>query len=1031
MAQVGSTIVAGGTFTSATPHGSSTAVTNTGIVAFDQSTGALNTGFAPSLNGQVTALLPGPTAGTVYVGGQFNTVNGVKSKGITLLNLSNGSIVAGFKPPALDGIVYGIRMSGGHLFLTGSFTLAGGATRDGLMTLNPATGALDSYLTVALTGHHNYNGSGASGGVGGRAMDISPDGKRAIVVGNFKNADGNVHDQIVMLDLGPTSAVVDPNWNTNEFSAACASGAFDSYVEDVSFSPDGSYFAIAATGGGGFAQNTDGSRALCDTASRWSTTDTGTDVLPTWVDYTGNDSFWSVAVTGTAVYLGGHQRWLNNPNGSDQAQAGAVPRPGLVALEPASGLPLTWNPGRNPRGGGAFSLLATAQGLYVGSDTNYIGNNLYRRDEIAFFPLSGGYTPASTTTAALPANVYEAGQLPDASNTNDLYRVDAGGPALAAIDNGPDWMADSNDSDPGAAFRNHQSNTAGYSPVANVDNTVPASTPSAIFNTERWSPTDSPPMTWDFPVAAGTQVEVRLYFANRYSGTSQPGQRVFDVSLNGTTVLAHYDIVASVGDQTGTMQAFDITVPGSGTYSGDVNLTFTHETENPLINGIEIVKTGSSAVPPGSDSEDDLAYRSVSGSTVAGSTIGSLTTVSGTGISWGSTRGAFMVGSTIFYGDTSGKFWQASFDGKTVGTPAEIDPYDDPAWDNVSTGSGQTYQGVKTGYYSELPNVTGAFYSDGRLYYSQLGQNTLYWRYFTPDSGIVGGQEFTVPGNFPAVAGMFLSGGKLYYASRSDGSLHAMSFSDGGTNGTNPSFDTSTDTMVSGPATDGNDWESRSLFAFGTPGKGAAPISFAAAADSHTNSGTSISVTTPQAVQAGDTELLYVTTSNATANAISTPAGWTQVTTQNSLPLQAAVFEKTATASDAGSAVTTSVSSAGPISAQLADYANVGGSSPVTTGAADANTASHTAPSVPVTAAGSWVVSFWSDKSSSTTVWTLPGTVTQRDQSIGTGGGHVAAALADSGGTVASGTYPAQTATVGAIASGKGAMISLVLTPGS
>jgi len=1111
IAQVGSWIVAGGTFTSATPHGSSTAVSNHGIVAFDQSTGALDTGFAPTLDGPVASVIPGPTPGTVYVGGQFGTVNGVKSKGITLLNLSDGSIVSGFKPPALNGIVESMRLSGGRLYIAGTFTLTNSVTHDGLATLNPTTGTLDPFMNIQLTGHHNYNGSGANGPVGGRAMDISPDGTRAVVLGDFKNANGALHDQIVMIDLNGSSATIDPNWNTNEFSAACASGAFDTYVEDVSFSPDGSYFAIATTGGGGISQNTDGSRSLCDSVTRWSTTDTGTDVLPTWVDYTGNDTFWSVAVTGTAIYLGGHQRWVNNPNGSDSAAAGAIPRPGLAAVDPASGMPLTWNPGRNPRGAGAYALLATPQGVYVGSDTNYIGNFQYRHDEIAFFPLVGGYTPASTTTASLPANVYEAGQLPTSNNTNVLHRVDAGGPALSATDNGPDWMADQSDSDPGAAYRNHQSNAAGYSQVSQVDNTVPSSTPSAIFNTERWSPTDNPPMTWDFPVPSGTQVEVRLYFANRYSGTSQPGQRVFDVNLNGTQVLAHYDIVASVGDQTGTMQAFDITVPSTGAYASDVDLVFQHEVENPLINGIEIVKTGSSANPPGTDTVDSLAYRAMSGTK-----IGPLTTVPTTGTTWGSTRGAFMVGSSIFYGDTSGNFWKASFDGKTVGTPVAIDPYDDPTWDNVQTGSGQTYQGAKTGYYSELPNVTGAFYSDGRLYYSMLGQTNLFWRYFSPDSGAVGGQEFTAGGggNFSNVSGMFRSGSTLYYANRSDGTLHSLSFTDGGTNGTNPSVDPTSDITVSGPAIDGNDWRSRGLFAYGSPtfpdqpptaqatascsgltcsfdgtgssdpdgtvasyawdfgdgttGTGATPthgyatagtytytltvtdnqgvasapvqgtvtvtgpvnsISFTASAHNYVSSGTSASVTTPVAVSAGDTELLYVTTSNSTANAISTPAGWTLVTTQNSLPLQVAVFEKTASSADAGSPVSASVASAGPVAIQLVDYSHVGSSALVTAGASDASTVSHTAPAVTVAHGGSWVVSFWSDKSSSTTTWTLPSGVTQRDQTIGMGGGHVTAAIADSNTGVASGTYPAQTATVGTTASGKGAMISLVLSP--
>jgi len=1028
MAQAGSWIVAGGSFTSATQHGLSTAVPNTGVVAFDQVTGALDTGFAPVLNGQVDAVLPGPAAGTVYVSGAFTTVNGVKSRGITLLNLSNGSIVSGFTPPVLNGIVEAMRSSGGRLYITGTFTTAGSVTHDGLATLNAATGALDPFMDVQLTGHHSYNGTGADGPVGGRAMDISPDGTRAIVVGDFKDANGTVHDQIVMLDLTGSSAVVDPNWNTDAFSGACDSAAFDTYVEDVDFSPDGSYFAIAATGGGGISDNTDGTRSLCDSASRWSTTDTGTDVQPTWVDYTGNDSFWSVAVTGTAIYVGGHERWVNNPNGSDHAAAGATARPGMAALDPASGLPLAWNPGRNPRGAGAYALLATSSGLYVGSDTNYIGDFKYKRDEIAFFPLAGGYTPASTATTSLPANVYEAGQPADSSNTNVLYRVDAGGPAIAATDNGPNWISDQSNTDPGAAYRNDQSNTASYGPVSSVDATVPASTPSAIFNTERWSPTDSPPMTWNFPVADGTQVEVRLYFANRWPGTSQPGQRVFDVYLNGTEVLAHYDIVASAGDQTGTMQAFDITVPASGSYAGDVNIVFDHEVENPLIDGIEIVRDGSSVITTGGEPEDSLAYRQVSGTMIGGlTTIGALTTVPATGIAWGSTRGAFMVGSTIFYGDSSENFWKASFDGTTVGTPVAIDPYDDPAWDNVQTGSGQTYQGVKSGYYAELPDVTGAFYSDGRLYYSLLGQASLSWRYFSPDSGVVGGQEFSATGgNFANIAGMFLSGGTLYYANGADGTLHSVSFSNGGTNGLDPSVNTATDTTVSGPAIDGNDWRSRGLFAAAAAGP---PISYTASAGGYVKSGTSASVTTPGAVSAGDHELLYVTTTSSAANAIMTPAGWTAVATQDSAPLQAEVFEKTATSADAGSTVTASVTSAGPVAVQLVDYANVSSAAPVTAGASDSGVASHAAPAVAVAGGGSWVVSFWSDKSSSTTAWTLPAGVTQRNQTIGTGSAHVTAAIADSGTGLPPGTYPAQTASVGATASGKGAMISLVLAP--
>ena len=925
LAQDGTWIVAGGSFTSATPPGSTTAVTTTGIVAFDQSNGAIDTGFKPSLNGTVNAVIAGPLPNTVFVGGSFTIVNGVKSLGLALLSLSTGRAVTGFTTPVLNGYVNSMRISAGRLFLAGAFTTVNRVAHAGIATVNAGSGALDPYLNVQLTGHHNYTGKTgqAQGPVGGRAMDINPNGTRAIVLGNFKDANGALHDQIVMLDLGSTSAVVDPNWNTAQFTAACVSSAFDSYVSDVDFSPDGTYFAIGDTGGGSSSKNTDGTRSLCDSASRWSTTDTGTDVKPTWVDYTGNDTFWSVAVTGTAVYLGGHERWLNNPSGLNDVAAGAVPRPGLVALDPVSGLPLAWNPGRNPRGAGAYALLATPAGLYVGSDTNYFGDRKYERDELGFFPLTGGYVPASTATSALPANVYEAG------------------------------------------------------------------------------PTNS-------------------------------------------------------------------TTTGVGA--------------------------------------DDLAWRSYTSSSV----IGAQTAVASTGVDWSTTRGAFLVGGNIYYGSTDGNFYRAGFDGQTVGTSVPVDPYDDPAWDTVQTGSGQTYQGLKSGYYAEIPSIAGAFYSAGRLYYAQSGVASLHWRYFSPDSGTIGSTEFPVTGgSFANVAGMFASGSTLYYASSTDGSLHSVAFSNGSTNGATATVTASTDQIVSGPAKDGRDWRARGMFALNPPvarataactnlgctfdgsastapggsvasyawsfgdattGTGAttshgyaaagtytyaltvtdnlgfvsapvtgtvtvsassAPIRFTAATDATTQSDVGVTVTTPATVGSGDTELLYVATSNVNSGAISVPAGWTQVAAQSNLPLQAAVFGKTATATDAGSGVTAAVSSAGPITAQLVDYADVASAAPVTAATLDVSTATHSTAPVGVTAAGSWVVSFWSDKSSTTTAWTLPNGVTQRDQAIDTGSARVSAALGDTDGPVVTGTYPAQAASVGATASGRGAMISLVLAPSS
>ena len=122
---------------------------------------------------------------------------------------------------------------------------------------------------------------------------------------------------------------------------------------------------------------------------------------PTWVDGTGGDTLYSVAITGTAVYVGGHQCWMNNNFVADRAGPGAVTRKGIAALDPTNGLPLSWNPGRD-RGVGAFALVATSQSLWVGSDTDRIGRYEHH-GRIAFMPLAGGATVPESRVGTSPA----------------------------------------------------------------------------------------------------------------------------------------------------------------------------------------------------------------------------------------------------------------------------------------------------------------------------------------------------------------------------------------------------------------------------------------------------------------------------------------------------------------------------------------------------------------------------------------------------------------------------------------------------
>ncbi len=108
--------------------------------------------------------------------------------------------------------------------------------------------------------------------------------------------------------------------------------------------------------------------------------------------------------------------------------------------------------------------------------------------------------------------------------------------------------------------------------------------------------------------------------------------------------------------------------------------------------------------------------------------------------------------------------------------------------------------------YGQIPNLTGMFFSGGRLYYTLFGDAHLYSRWFSPDSGIVDETTTTSSSsvNFSAADGMFAVGTTLYYGSRADGSLRSVSFRRGTVSG-NP-------TVVSGPAIDGVNWTSRATF---------------------------------------------------------------------------------------------------------------------------------------------------------------------------------------------------------------------------
>ncbi|MCP4968678.1 MAG: DUF4175 domain-containing protein, partial [bacterium] len=413
---VGERVIVGGTFTQVKNAGNPTVFTRNYLLAFDRATGVLDSAFVPDLNGAVETLAAAPDGSSVFVGGVFSTVNGFSNFGLTKLDAATGAMVPGFGATTA-GRVRDLEVGGGKLYIGGDIWSVSGVPRTRMAAVDVTTGAVDPSFTVATTAPR-VSVDWVS------ELAISPDGSELTIVGNFLEVDGLPRAQVAVIDLSGATAVV-ADWSTDQFAPACSS-SFWTYVRDVEYSPDGEYMAIVTTGG-------PRPPTLCDTASRWETGVSGSGLLETWADWSGGDTLTAVAVSDVAVYVGGHQRWMNNHLGRDSAKPGAVVREGLVALDPINGVPFAWNPGRD-RGVAVWDLHLSDFGMYVGSDTDFTGGEYHAK--LAQLPLAGGTAVPVPTPAALPTELFagDGNQL-----TAEVFDGVAAGVPATVPGNVMDW----------------------------------------------------------------------------------------------------------------------------------------------------------------------------------------------------------------------------------------------------------------------------------------------------------------------------------------------------------------------------------------------------------------------------------------------------------------------------------------------------------------------------------------------------------------------------------------------------------------
>ena len=168
-----------------------------------------------------------------------------------------------------------------------------------------------------------------------------------------------------------------------------------------------------------------------------------------------------------------------------------------------------------------------------------------------------------------------------------IFRLNAGGAEIAAIDGGIPWQQDTTSNNSPYLTVPGSNNQAGFSMTSYVPEVDLSTTPTAIYSTERWAGSSgSPSMAYGFPVA-NDSYEVRLYMGNGWSGANDPGERVFSATIEGVAYpdLTDLDLTATFGHQVGGLVTHTVDVA-----DGQLDIEFFHgSANNPMLNGIEII----------------------------------------------------------------------------------------------------------------------------------------------------------------------------------------------------------------------------------------------------------------------------------------------------------------------------------------------------------------------------------------------------------------------------------------------------------
>lgn len=291
----GSTLYAGGTFSSASSQGRSD------LAAWDTTSGSL-TSWNPGADAAVQALAVDPSSGTVYAGGLFGNVNGAVRGRLAAVDASGAvtgfdaalsgcqvrhTVKDGHSNPLCTPEVSALTATGGTLYVGGRFGQSGAVTRHDVAAYSLADGSLTGWDPVASD----------------RVLTLGPSAGNVFVGGELTSINGMVRKGVAAINL--STGAGDPTFTANT----------DDEVLDMEMSPDAGTLFLA----GHFSTVNGAIRKHLASVST-------TNGAVTGFQANTDDDVLTIAYAGGALYAGGQFIRVNG-----------VPQGHMTKLDPLTG----------------------------------------------------------------------------------------------------------------------------------------------------------------------------------------------------------------------------------------------------------------------------------------------------------------------------------------------------------------------------------------------------------------------------------------------------------------------------------------------------------------------------------------------------------------------------------------------------------------------------------------------------------------------------------------------------------------------